>query len=148
MRALLDVNLLIALVDEQHVHHAAAHVWWSANRSQGWASCPMTENGFMRVLSQPRYPNALRFVEAHQLMERQITEADHEFWPDDLSLLDRGRFDRDRILGPSQLTDIYLLALAVSRKGRLATLDGSIPLAAVRGAEPRHLVAVSTGGSQ
>jgi predicted nucleic acid-binding protein len=71
-----------------------------------------------------------------------IREVDHEFWPDDISLLDAARFERPKILGPKQLTDIYLLALAVKNGGRLVTFDESISDAAVRGAKPRHLVVI------
>lgn len=147
MRALLDVNLLIALLDRQHVHHDGAHAWWAANQSHGWASSPITQNGMLRVLTQPRYPNPLKFVDAHALLRQQLADANHEFWPDDVSVLDVARFDHTRILGPGQLTDVYLLALAVSKGGRLVTLDESIPLAAVRGAEPRHLAALTLDGS-
>jgi uncharacterized protein len=142
VRALFDVNVLIALIDEQHIHHQAAHAWWSAHRADGWASCPLTQNGFVRIVSQPRYPNPLTVAAAHALLERQVASAEHAFWSDDVSLLDETRFDRDHMLGPKQLTDIYLLGLAVHRDGRLVTIDGSIPLGAVRGAEPRHLVAI------
>lgn len=64
----------------------------------------------------------------------------HAFWPDELSIADAEHVDRTKILGPKQLTDIYLLALAVKRRGRLATFDRAIPLAAVCGAQSRHLV--------
>lgn len=143
MRALLDVNLLLALVDEQHVHHELSHRWWSANRPHGWASCPLTQNGFLRVISQPRYPNPLSYAAAHDLLARQVLDTAHKLWPDDVSLLDDKRFDRDQILGPKQITDVYLLALAVKNDGRLATLDTAIPLGAVRGATSRHLASVS-----
>jgi predicted nucleic acid-binding protein len=75
-------------------------------------------------------------------LAQQAAETDHVFWPDDISILDTQLFDRERILGPRQLTDIYLLALAVRNGGRLATLDQTIPLDAVRGAELRHVAVV------
>ena len=142
MRALFDVNLLVALLDEQHVHHARAHRWWSAARAHGWASCPLTENGLLRVISQPVYPNSLSVSAAHALLRQQMTETDHAFWPADVSVLDTDLIDRDRILGPKQITDVYLLALAVKHGGCLATLDGGVSLDAVRGAEARHLVVI------
>lgn len=140
MRALFDVNLLVALLDEQHIHHERAHSWWSAHQMFGWASCPLTQNGCLRVLSQPGYPNAVSVAFAREFLAQQVAATDHAFWADDLSLLDASRFDRSQILGPRQLTDVYLLGLAVAHDGRLVTLDGSVPLGAVLGAEARHLV--------
>ncbi len=139
MRSLFDVNVLIALFQPEHVHHASAHEWWTANRTGGWASCPLTQNGFVRIVSQPRYPKPLSPVIALDVLAEQIAETDHAFWPDDISLIDSQCFNQAHILGPKQLTDIYLLALAVKNGGRLATLDRAIPLAAVRGAEARHV---------
>jgi uncharacterized protein len=142
LRALFDVNLLVALLDEQHVHHTRAHQWWSAARESGWASCPLTENGFLRVISQPAYPNPVPVSAAHELLGRQRAETDHAFWPADVSILDTEIFARERLLGPKQLTDVYLLALAVKHGGCLATIDGGVSLEAVRGAEARHLAIV------
>ncbi len=142
MRALLDVNLLVALLDANHVHHERAHAWWTEHRVGGWASCPLTQNGCLRVLSQPRYANAQPLPVAYDLLAKQLAAGDHTFWSDDRSLFDDAVFDRRKILGPKQLTDVYLLALAVSNGGRLATLDGSVPLGAVRGAQSQHLVAL------
>ncbi len=142
MRVLFDVNALIAIVDEEHVHHWVVHEWWAANRSAGWATCPLTENGLARIMSQSGYKNRVTTTFAIDLLAEQIGEADHAFWPDDVSLCDGSRFDPGRILGPHQITDAYLLALAVKNGGRLATLDRSVPLRAVRGAEPRHLAVI------
>ena len=138
MRTLFDVNVLVAILDGDHVHHERAHEWWSAHRDAGWASCPLTQNGCMRVLSQPSYPNPVSVAFAHDFLAQQIGATDHLFWPDDLSLLDSDLIDRHGILGPKQLTDVYLLALAVENGGRLATFDRTVPLNAVRRAEPRH----------
>ncbi|HVH25503.1 MAG TPA: TA system VapC family ribonuclease toxin [Vicinamibacterales bacterium] len=140
MRTLFDVNLLVAMLDEDHVHHERAHAWWAVNRKGGWASCPLTQNGCVRVLSQPGYPNPLSVSFAHDFVAQQIAATDHAFWPDDISLLDETLFDRNRILGPGQLTDVYLLALAVRKGGRLATFDRAVPTQAVRAADARHLV--------
>jgi len=93
----------------------------------------------MRVISQPSYPNPVSVAFAHDFLSQQIAATDHAFWADDISLLDARLLDRTRILGPRQLTDVYLLALAVRNGGRLATFDASVPLNAVRGAEPRRL---------
>jgi toxin-antitoxin system PIN domain toxin len=142
MRVLFDVNALIALVDQQHIHHNAVHEWWAPNRSAGWATCPLTENGLARIMSQPGYKNPVTANFAIDLLAEQMGETDHAFWPDDISLRDVTLFDAGSILGPNQITDVYLLALAVSNEGCVATLDRSIPLRAVRGAEPRHLVVI------
>ncbi len=139
MRSLLDVNVLIALLQPDHVHHASAHKWWSKNRSAGWASCPLTQNGFVRIVSQSRYPKPVSTPLALALLAEQTVETDHVFWPDDISVLDSEIFDFGRILGSKQLTDIYLLALAIKHGGRLATFDRRISVGAVRGAEPRHV---------
>ncbi len=142
MRALFDVNVLIAMLDEQHVHHGAAHRWWLANQREGWASCPLTENGFVRIVSQPGYANPVPTSFAIDLLGRQMTETDHAFWPDRISIGDRDLFHHDRIVSPSQLTDIYLLALAVTNEGRLVTFDRSVPLTAVRGAQAGHIAVI------
>jgi uncharacterized protein len=139
MRVLFDVNVLIAILDEQHVHHRRAHEWWTANRSAGWATCPLTENGVARIMSQPGYKKPVTTTFAIDLLAQQVLESDHAFWPDDISLRDYTLFDANCILGPNQITDVYLLALAVKNGGRLATLDRNVPLRAVRGAEPKHL---------
>jgi uncharacterized protein len=139
MRALLDVNLLIALLDAGHVHHADARGWLEANIAQGWASCPLTQNGCIRIMSQTGYPGSQRpALIAARLAEAARTQW-HEFWPDDLSLLDAGRLDWRYVLGSRQLTDLYLLSLAVHHGGRLVTLDRAVTLAAVPAAGPEHL---------
>ena len=140
MRVLFDVNALIALLDDGHVSHRIVHEWWAANSSHGWATCPLTENGLARIMSQPSYKNRITTTFAIDLLSEQMREGDHTFWPDDLSLTDIDWFFADAILGPNQITDVYLLALAVKNDGRLMTLDRSIPLRAVRQAEARHLV--------
>ena len=139
MRALFDVNMLLALFDVDHVHHGSAIAWWTDKQGHGWASCPLTQNGFVRVISQSSYPRPVSVAEAAAALRAQTEVSSHEFWPDDISIADPDIFDHGRILGTNQLTDIYLLALAVKNNGRLATFDRTIPLAAVRGAGPRHL---------
>jgi toxin-antitoxin system PIN domain toxin len=139
MRALLDVNVLIALFDPDHVSHAQAFRWMEEN-GKAWATCPITQNGFLRVMSQPGYPNHAP-VDVLTARLRQATgHKAHEFWPDTASALDDSLVDTRRIHGPRQLTDVYLLALASSCGGRLVTFDKSIPLDAVPGAQKKHLV--------
>ena len=140
MRALLDVNVLLALFDARHVHHRRARAWWMGAREHGWASCPITENGFLRICSQKAYANPLPLADALALLRQWAKPPLHEHWPDDVSLLDGAVIDHGRVLGPRQLTDIYLLALAARHGGRLVTLDTGISLQAVRGASAEHLV--------
>ena len=142
LRALFDVNMLLALFDRGHLYHTPAIAWWKENQTAGWASCPITQNGFVRIISGAGYQRPLMLPEAMDLLARQMATPEHAFWPDDVSITDPTIFDHSRILGPRQLTDVYLLALAVRNGGRLVTFDRGIPLAAVRGAEPRHLVAL------
>jgi len=142
MRVLFDVNVLIAILDEDHVHHRRAHEWWATNRSAGWATCALTENGVARIMSQPGYKNPVSAAFAIDLLAAQAARTDHVFWPDDISLRDAMLFVSTCILGPNQITDVYLLALAVKNGGRLATFDRSIPMAAACGAEPQHLAVI------
>ena len=140
MRALLDVNVLVGLLDADHSLHARATEWFAAHAPAGWASCPITQNGCIRILSHPGYPNALPVRAVMERLEEAAAGALHAFWPDDLSLLDARVADPARIHGPRQLTDIYLLALAVRHGGRFVTFDESVPIGAVKGAEKRHLL--------
>lgn len=142
MRALLDVNVLIALLDGSHAFHAQAHIWWASQAAEGWASCPLTENAVVRIMSHPSYSAARRFTvgEIIAALTAFVGGTDHRFWPDDLTFRDPSLFDSLKIHGPRQLTDLYLLALAMAKGGQLITFDQGIPLIAVKGAEPRHLL--------
>jgi toxin-antitoxin system PIN domain toxin len=139
--ALLDVNVLVALFDPDHVHHEVAHDWFADNGSEGWATCPLTENGFVRVLSNPAYGAVVsRASELVDRLRRFCKGSRYQFWADDISLRDETLFDPSFLMG-RQLTDIYLLGLARKHRGRLATFDRSIPLKAVVGAR-RELIEV------
>ena len=140
MRSLLDINVLIALLDEDHSMHHQAGIWFTANAHSGWASCPLTQNGCVRVMSHSGYPNPLKVAAIMERLSEAITNPQHEFWPDDVSLLDPRVADANRIHGPRQVTDLYLLALAVRHEGRFVSFDTSIPLSAIKGAEGKHLV--------
>ena len=144
MRALLDVSFLIALLDADHVFHQRAHVWWAANADSGWASCPLTENGVVRIMCNRGYSQRIQLVpsELIRLLDSFAANTDHEFWPDELSLRDKSHFIAERIHGSRQVTDIYLLGLAASRGARLVSFDESIPLSAVTAAKSRNLVVV------
>lgn len=138
-RALLDVNVLLALLDSDHIDHERAFRWLDSTVEDGWASCPITENGFVRIISQPRYPSPISPSEAIDLLDRATSGGHHEFWPCDLSVLDATIVDRSRLHGPRQVTDAYLLALAVARDGRFVTFDRSLPISSVRGATAEHV---------
>lgn len=140
MRALLDVSVLLAAFDTGHIFHARAISWWVANKEQGWASCPLTENGFVRIITQARYPRRVSIADAAAALRSQIAEPGHELWPDDASILDTAMIDHSRLLGPHQLTDVYLLALAVKHSGRLVTLDTAISVQAVKQARKEQLI--------
>jgi toxin-antitoxin system PIN domain toxin len=143
MRALLDVNVIIALLDPDHVFHERAHVWWAANMKRGWASCPVTENGVVRIMSNPGYSQKMRFAPGDLIdrLRKFAANSNHEFWPDEISLRDEKIFAVDRIHSSRQLTDLYLLALAVEHHGRLVTFDHGIPLFGVHNAKAANLCA-------
>lgn len=140
MRALLDINVLIALLDSAHLHHERARVWLSANIAHGWASCPITQNGCLRIMSQPAYPQAEALVRVAERLRRATATEHHAFWPDSISSLEAESIDARRIHGPKQLTDIYLLALAVRNGGRFVSFDARIARSAVPAAQENHLV--------
>lgn len=139
MRALLDVNVLIALLDSDHTSHAVAMSWFAKHAHEGWASCPITQNGCIRIMSNQSYPNALPVQAVMKRLADACEEDVHEFWSDEVSLLDPDVIDSTRIHGPRQLTDIYLLALAVANEARFVTFETGVPLAAVRKARSDHL---------
>jgi toxin-antitoxin system PIN domain toxin len=140
MRALLDVNVLIALLDADHSLHARAAAWFADHAASGWASCPITQNGCVRIMSHPGYPNAPPVRAVMERLQEAASSRYHQFWPDDISLLDDGVADPTRIHGPRQLTDIYLLALALRHGGRFVTFDAAVPVGAVKTAAKAHLL--------
>jgi uncharacterized protein len=140
MRALLDINVLLALLDSDHIDHVRARDWLSGQIEQGWASCALTQNGFVRVISQPRYPNPVSPTVAIERLRRATGTEHHQYWPCSVSLLDRRSIDSDRVHGPRQVTDVYLLALAAAQGGRFVSFDRTIPLSAAPGAGPQNLV--------
>jgi len=124
---LLDVNLLIGLCDADHQHHAIAKAWFRAHSAAGWATCPLTENGLLRVMGSPSYPAGLGSPAAVlPLLKRLRSLPAHQFWPDAVSLAESEAVPSLAGISPRQMTDLYLLALAVSRGGRLVTLDARI----------------------
>ncbi len=141
-RALLDVNVLIALLDSDHVDHERVRRWLSAEITHGWASCAITQNGFVRIISQPRYPSPVLPAQAIARLARATATKHHVYWPCSVSLLDEELIDHSRLLGHRQVTDAYLLALATAHDGRFVTLDQSISVDAVRHAEERNLTVI------
>ena len=132
MTYLLDVNLLLALGDEAHVHHEVARRWFSEEGSASWATCPITENGFVRIASHSNYsnpPGDLRTVLG--ILAQLRSAPSHVFWPDDVCILDV--LEPDARITSRRTTDVYLLGLAAHNGGKLATLDRRIPAHAVRG---------------
>ena len=142
MRSLLDVNVLVALLDANHALHVPTLRWLDEHGEGGWASCPITQNGCVRVMSQAGYPERLPIAGIADRLRQAVAHRSHEFWPDDASILDARAIDASRVHGPGQLTDVYLLALAVAHAGRLVTLDRPIALDAVKGAQKKHLVVI------
>jgi toxin-antitoxin system PIN domain toxin len=121
---LLDVNVLIALMDPIHVAHATAHSWFARSVKEGWATCPTTENGFIRIVSNPKFQNPLGSPGAVAKIVAEFRNMDgHRFWPDDVSLSDSDLVRAEHLLSHSQVTDTYLLALARRQGGQLATFD-------------------------
>lgn len=145
MVSLLDVNVLVALFDPSHVHHETAHDWLGRHRGAGWATCPLTENGLVRVLSYPSYPGRRTTVaDAIDRLDTFTRSESHEFWEDSVSLRERALIDPAHIGGARQVSDVYLLALAMSRRARLATFDRRLNPAAVEGAAERNLALLGT----
>jgi toxin-antitoxin system PIN domain toxin len=142
---LLDVNLLLALCDPRHMHHELAHRWFADKGQSAWATCPITENGFIRIASHPSYPNSPGTTSSATTLLRKFRRGGrHRFWPDAVSLTDEMLFRLSPALSANQTTDVYLLGLAVKNGGALATLDRAIPTAAVVGGE--HALEVITPG--
>ena len=137
-RALLDTSVLIALLDANHVHHKLC-TQWLANQSGGWASCPITLNGCVRIMAQPSYPNRLPMHTVVAGLQQAMLHPMHVFWADDINPLQSDALDWERLLRPTDITDAYLLSLAVSKQGCLVSLDQGIALSWVVGAKQDHL---------
>ena len=142
MTYLLDINVLIALIDPGHVAHDDAHRWFETTGHAEWATSPITENGVMRIVGNPKYPNS----PGSPSMVADIVRAlralpGHDFWPDDVSLVGAPEIDTTKILTAGQVTDTYLLALAETHHGQLATFDRKLSVVAVKGGKSAlHLI--------
>ena len=127
MISLLDVNVLVALAWPNHIHHNRAHQWFANARGQGWATCPLTQSGFVRVSSNRKaIPDAVAPQEAIALLQRIILLSHHQFWHDQFSIADSKTVNRGKLFGYRQVTDAHLLGIALANAGRLATFDRGI----------------------
>lgn len=142
MTFLLDVNVIIALLDPLHVFHDRAHRWFEQNGHRDWATCPLTENGAIRIMGHRRYlegPGSP--ANAAKLVKGLRDTPNHRFWPDSISLLESSSIRLAAILISSQVTDVYLLALAAHNGGVLATFDRKLSTVAVTdGASALHVI--------
>ena len=137
--SLLVTIVLIVLLDQCHLLHQPATLWLEGQLAHGWATCPITENGVVRIMVQPAYPNAQPAALVAARLAEACSHASHAFWPEPISLLQEVLIRWDRLLGPRQITDAYLLALAASQGGRFASFDQRITLEVVPSAEAHHL---------
>ncbi|CRY91283.1 PIN domain protein [Synechococcus sp. WH 8103] len=142
MIGLLDVNVLIALLDPQHVHHDPAHHWFAQHGSAGWATCPLTQNDVLRILGHPRYPNSPGSPAAVMpLLIGLLSHSVHQFWADALSWSATSAIRVDQVLAHGQITDVYLLSLAVHHLGMLVSFDSGINTQVVAGGQDAlHLI--------
>jgi uncharacterized protein len=133
---LLDINILIAVADADHVHHQRAKDFFVANQALGWATCPLTENGFVRILGSHSYPKGPGSSHlARCLLDMMCSQPGHEFWPDEISLRTLGSLPISK-----HLTDHYLLGLAIHRNGKLATMDKRIDASSLPGGQNAYLI--------
>ena len=136
MTTLLDVNVLVALAWPNHVHHGIARSWFEKNHAKGWATCSITENGFVRISANPQVVEEARTPpEAIAFLERLTRVEGHRFWNDDVSVTRSDAIDVERIRGHRQVMDAHLLGLAIRHRGRLATFDRRIEVLLGGGAE-------------
>ena len=137
MTRLFDVSVLIAIVDPEHSFHRSIHRWLQSHVGTTWASCPLTENGFVRILSQPSFSAGKRTPGEAITLLRSVKETPawpHVFWADEYSITEPSSITGDRIGGPNQFADVYLVALALRKGGRFLTFDGKVAWQCVPGA--------------
>jgi len=145
--SLLDVNVLVALFQPDHVHHDLAHDWFAENRQAGWATCPITETGLVRLLANPRvHPGGIAVPAVVERLRRFQSDRAHEWWEANVSLADPKLFQMTAIRGHRQTTDVYLAGLAHSRGGKLVTFDRAVLWNAVTGAKPSLVEVLSQPG--
>jgi hypothetical protein len=142
--ALLDVNALLALLWENHAFHARMARWFSSNENQGWATCPITAQGFVRIVSNPAYMKPAPGIRSALDLLQKTTESsrNHQFWSDDLPLSALSASIRRRLQGPKQITDAYLLALTMHHDGRMVTFDYRMETLAPEGSTEREALVI------
>jgi toxin-antitoxin system PIN domain toxin len=124
---LLDVNVLIAAFWPTHQAHDRVQHWLARHAREGWATCPLTESAFVRIISNPGFsPNALTVADALDLLRANLAHASHCFWENDIPFLRSIEPFEERLLGHQQISDAYLLGLVIHKRGKLATLDRAI----------------------
>ena len=135
MISLLDVNVLIALGDADHPDSSDALAFFETDAMvQGWASCPLTENAFLRILAWDGYPGGPGSTTiARQILRSILEKPGHQFWPDDISLINNSSVSN--LPSAKRLTDVYLLALAVKNGARFVTFDQHVDPSLVQGGE-------------
>ena len=140
--SLLDVNVLIALAWPSHLHHREAHTWFSKNAVHGWVTCPLTQCAFVRISSNPKIiAEAVTPREALALLDRIVAQKHHVFWADDIAVHDKYVPDTF-LVGHRQVTDAYLLGLALQHGGQLVTLDKGVLSLTSAGSSQRSAVVV------
>jgi len=142
--ALLDVNALLALLWENHMFHARIARWFGSEENRGWATCPITEQGFVRIVSNVAYMDPAPSVHSALDLLQRTTEAsmNHEFWADDLPLSALSPSIQRRLHGHQQITDAYLLALAIHHRGILLTFDRRLEALAPEGSLERKALLI------
>ena len=140
---LLDANVLIAMMWPAHAAHAKVQHWLSTRAAEKWASCPMTQAAFVRIVSNPAFsPNALTPANAFALLGSNLKHPGHEFWRDEIQLTEVVELTQAKLVGHQQITDVYLLGLAIHKKGKLVTLDRNVPALLRQTSEKLDLVVV------
>jgi len=143
---LLDINLLVALLWTNHEQYEAAQNWFRAQRTSEWATCPMTQAGFVRVSANPRiFPEAPPPGKAVEILKENLSHPRHRFWQDDISYAEAVAPLGDHLKGHQQVTDAYLLGLAIRKGGILATFDAGI--AALVGPKSGHMKSIQVLGT-
>lgn len=139
MKFLPDVNVLIALFDTSHQHHTIAKNEFTKYLSDGWCTCSLIQNGFIRIISNPSYLNNLTVTEATTLLEKAQENTRHTFLDQTISLLDSNKFEASKLVSHKQVTDLFLIGMAIHHDATLVTFDRNIPIHAAIGFKDRHL---------
>ena len=140
---LLDVNVLIALMWPAHESHSQVEEWFDGHARQGWATCPLTQAAFVRILSNPAFSrDAVTPREAIAVLSANLKHRDHRFWADEISFAEALEGFQGRLVGHRQVTDAYLLGLALYKRGKFATLDRSVAALLPEGSPHRRRVVI------